>query len=110
MMFVGATLTQCLRAVGVYAPNCNWTSNPLGTGVTIGGFVLVAVGVWAMFFQRPPQTGKTDPSVPDENGFYPLRNQVGGSPGHGPVGYLDFWRNKRDSGRVRSLDLTDAGS
>ena len=74
MMFVGGALTQCLRAVGVYAPNCSWTGNPLGTGVTIGGFVSVAVSMRAMFFRRPPRTGKTEPSVPDDDGFYPLRN------------------------------------
>ncbi len=80
-MFAGGALTQCLRAVGVYASNCSWTGNPLGTGIAIGGFVLVAVGVWAMFFRRPPGTGKTESSAPDEEGFYPLRNQVEGSSG-----------------------------
>jgi hypothetical protein len=78
MVFAGATVTQCLAAIGVPAsPNCNWRGNPLALGVSIGGLALVAFGFWVMLFRKPPRTAKPDTSVPDEDGFYPLKNQIG---------------------------------
>jgi hypothetical protein len=78
MSIGAATVTQCLSAIGVpQSPNCNWRGNPLALAVEIGGVVLVAFGFWVMLFRKPPRTAKPDPSVPDEDGFYPLRNQIG---------------------------------
>jgi hypothetical protein len=86
MMVGAATSTQCLAAIGVpVSPNCNWRGNPLAEVVLWAGLILVVVGFWAMLFRRPRRSAKPDPSVPDEDGFYPLKNQVG----HGPAGYLD---------------------
>lgn len=58
MMIAGGVMNGCLGAVGVSPTNCDWTGNPLGTAIQLGGISLVAVGLWAMFYRRPPKTEK----------------------------------------------------
>ena len=75
MMIAGGIVNGCLGAVGVSSTSCDWAGNPLGTAIQFGGFGLVAVGLWAVFYRRPPKTEEKEPFVPDKDGFYPLRNQ-----------------------------------
>lgn len=64
MMIAGGVMNGCLRAVGVYPTNCDWTGNPLGKAIQIGGIGVVAVGPRAMFYRRPPKTQKKNHLCP----------------------------------------------
>lgn len=76
MIFFGESLTGCLSARGAPpSPNCSPYSDPLSPVIVFAGVGLVVFAFWVTLYRKPPKTKKTEPSAPDEDGFYPLRNQ-----------------------------------
>ncbi len=76
MIFLGESLTGCLSSkFNSPGPNCLPYSNPLATAIVFVGLGLIVFAFWATLYRKPPKTKKTEPFAPDEDGFYPLKNQ-----------------------------------